>query len=471
MIDALLVSNTDLFFRSPAIYRLATHARAHGYRVRTISFIERASTDHLRQYAEWITSETKILGISSTLLGMLSDKGLNFFSSERLKNNLLGLVALAKWKNPNIRIVMGGSQVYYASQHQLDALTWVDHFVDGEGEANLIRLLASAAATSKSTEADASYAFSTDNSSDIQYEPSDTLLENECLAVETARGCVFKCSFCMYKNNGKSWGDYTKLMSVLDRELKSNYDRWGTVDYEFTDDTFNDDTDRLQSIATVINALPFKIGFSCHARLDVMYGHPEQIEILKDMGLKEVFFGIETFDKRAGSAIKKGLAAEKQKETLYRCQEVWENKIGVSAGFIVGLPFETEESLYATHDWLKTKGCPIDLPNFVPLYVPKSRQPSDIFLNQSQFGVTIVDSKWTHETMKQDRARDLARAFMLSVYGGGVVDYKSFMYPFYVNVGLKDQYLADVKSRSASYLRVREPGIDRMIVYHERNSR
>jgi hypothetical protein len=87
--------------------------------------------------------------------------------------------------------------------------------------------------------------------------------------------------------------------------------------------------------------------------------HPEQIPLLKELGLEQAYMGIETFHPGAGKAVGKGMKAEKRKEALAKCKAIWGNDVHIQAGFMVGLPTEPEESIAETCNYLRDPECPI----------------------------------------------------------------------------------------------------------------
>ena len=125
----------------------------------------------------------------------------------------------------------------------------------------------------------------------------------------------------------------------------------------------------------MFDSLPFKIKFWCYARIDIIAAHTEQIQLLKDMGLEEVFFGVETFHHKAGKTIGKGMKPEKIKQALAKCKEVWGDSVFITAGIIVGLPYEPESSILETVEYLSDPDCPIHAAWLHQLNIHDSKNP------------------------------------------------------------------------------------------------
>lgn len=221
------------------------------------------------------------------------------------------------------------------------------------------------------------------------YTEYDFIKPNETLSLEIGRGCRFKCTFCSYPLIGqKNIDDYVKFADALKEELMDNYTKWGTTQYYIMDDTFNDSTEKLQIVKDVLDSLPFKIKFWCYLRLDLLAAHPEQVQMLKDMGIQQTYFGIETFHPKASKVIGKGMSAEKRKKALDHCKEVWGNDVHIQAGFMVGLPHEPEESIAATAEYLRDPECPVHQAWIFPINIYNSNEKTP-WIYKSEF-----DSNW-----------------------------------------------------------------------------
>lgn len=189
--------------------------------------------------------------------------------------------------------------------------------------------------------------------SQIIYQREDCIDYGEPMVIEVGRGCIFKCKFCAYPMNGKKKLDFIKDYTVLTEELIYNYENFGIYKYIISDDTFNDSTTKIKELHKVFTSLPFKIYFVCYLRLDLLYAHREQINLLKEMGMRSCNFGIESFHDRAASTIGKGLGGDKSKKFLKELKtELWGDQVKIQIGLITGLPHETYESYEETKQWI-----------------------------------------------------------------------------------------------------------------------
>lgn len=407
MSDVILftdVNGSHGFGRYAGPYRIATEIRQMGYSVQTIDFCMQFSIEEIQELLKkYMTSNTKIVGISSTFLvtqqSLLTHNRLQ--TSETFnKSTSVGwtveqfntIVSTVKSINSNSVIMVGGSK---SLRRDLDN---VDIWVDGEGE-NFIR---------KYFGYNDRFNF---NTSTIDWHESDYIFEGEHLPIEIARGCIFKCSFCSYNLTGKKMWDYVKNTDTVKKELMTNWFNYGTTGYMFSDDTYNDSVEKVESYHKMLTSLPFEMDFSAYMRLDLIAAKPHTIDLLYESGCRSVFFGVETFNQTAGKHIGKGMDPNKQKDTLYQIKEKWPDAV-ISAGFIAGLPYETEESLLETIEWLSRDDCPIDAPSVQVLKIgPKSKIGSDPF----SYGIERTEDGWVSNWTTSKRMEKIVDNLSFSV--------------------------------------------------------
>jgi hypothetical protein len=166
----------------------------------------------------------------------------------------------------------------------------------------------------------------------------DNVLQGEALPMEISRGCKFRCAFCRYTLNGRDEGEYTRTRACLAQELRNNYQQWGVTRYTLADDTFNESTAKLKMVRDAVRDSGVDIKFSAYLRLDLLQSHPEQAEILANMGLESAMLGIETLDINNARLVGKGRSAVSQLDYLRELKgSIWAD-VGLHSGFIIGLP-------------------------------------------------------------------------------------------------------------------------------------
>jgi len=229
------------------------------------------------------------------------------------------------------------------------------------------------------------------------------VIPGEPLPLETARGCIFKCKFCNFGLLGKEKGSYFKSCENIKAEIEHNYYELGVTDYWIVEDTFNDDHEKIIMLHEIITNLPFKIQFTCYLRLDLLYTNRNQPvpqhQLLLEMGLKHVEFGIETTNPESAKDIGKGMNPALQFSFLkeLRDKHGWEDMV-MSSGFIVGLPSDSLESLSEMANFLLSTDTVLDRIVIRPLRLDvitlnptlDSRDSSEFTRNWQDYGYTLT---------------------------------------------------------------------------------
>lgn len=445
--DAIFLTDTPHYpdwVRGYGAHRLATHLRSYGYRVLVIDFMSGLGYDTWKEICELaIGPSTKIVGFSTTWWPFKDRNGASIVNlntnyvdpvSDENKKELASQArvfteavlhktdVIKQWTdiikkiNPKTKIVIGGAKLDWYQDFP------ADHFISGMGEVQILDLLNEPRRIWPKLINHDTHATSRDwgwRTCYTSYNEIDRIRSDEILSLETARGCRFKCIYCQFPLVGqKKVADYIKTEETLYKELLENYERWGTTKYWLVDDTFNDTTEKVQHVLNVVRRLPFQPIFRIYARLDVLAMNPEQISMLYEIGVRSVFFGIESFHPETAKIIGKGMNQEKRKKTLYDARAAWGNDVHIGGGYIIGLPKEGYEHAKQQFEWFMDPDCPVQYINFFPLVInPEGSYPnhpmSEIDKNYQKYGYDIPDLKNHHYWVKDDGTdiKSFARAF------------------------------------------------------------
>jgi hypothetical protein len=388
--------------RGPGAHRIATHLRHHGYKIEVVDYCLRWTL------LEFQTLCSKLVNDQTLFLGI----GTNLFLD---RNSFNQLTQWFKQTYPHVAIVLGGNQLlsrtidpvdyyiegnaenavlilleYLQGQRTIDQIEWTDVGIPG------VRLINALTTYNKVDTSDLS----------IKYLSSDFIEPTQNLGLETARGCIFKCSFCSYPLIGKKKVDYVRNVDNLIQELQNNYDQWGTTNYIVNEDTLNDRVEKLEILENAISALPFKINFVAYARLDLILARPESVRLLRNMGMRGVHFGIETFNKKAGKLIGKGTDPAKVKDGLLWWKLEMPHVI-TNCSMITGLPYD-DDNLYEHADWFANSG--VESWGWQPLYLndtTKSLHSSEFSLNYRLYGLEPMSD----QEIEKEIAIDLEQGF------------------------------------------------------------
>ncbi len=150
----------------------------------------------------------------------------------------------------------------------------------------------------------------------------------------TARGCPFKCIFCLPSLLGKGVR-YRSTEKVIE-EIEYLLTNFGIRDVAFWDDTFTVNKKRVFEICECIIEKRLDFIWSAQARADCVT--PAMLEMMARSGCWKLFFGVESLVQKNLNTLRKGEGVKQIFEAVK-----WTKKAGieVEASFIFGIPGET----------------------------------------------------------------------------------------------------------------------------------
>ncbi len=172
----------------------------------------------------------------------------------------------------------------------------------------------------------------------------------------TGRGCPYNCLFCSSKTINKQRYRLRSIKNVVD-EIEHLYNNYGIRGFLFADDTFTMIPKRTEELCNEILKKGLKISWGCDTRVDAVT--PEIAKLMKKSGCNLVKFGIESGDEKILKIIRKGITLEQVRKAVKIVK-----KAGIKAHgfFIIGHPYDTEESIRRTIDFAKS--LPLDYAQF-----------------------------------------------------------------------------------------------------------
>jgi hypothetical protein len=391
MFNVILFSDApspSWFSRGYGAYRLSSELRKNGYTTLVVDFSSGLPNDTFKKIIDkCVTEDTLFVGFSTTwfpyrqrnlpnaryIVGFHSlgtdeyndptDNIHNWYSDTVAfgftTDHLNEYVNYIKNANPKTKVIVGGAKSYeYVFEPNLDNVfvgysenQLIDYAntLSGKGPKRIFNKIVNYDVKAQS----GSFVF---NESTTSYQDVDCLLPHEVLTIEFSRGCIFNCAFCSYPHRNQDTRDYVKYKEIIRKELIENWEQWGSYKYVITDDTFNDYTEKLILVNEVIQTLPFKPIFWAYIRLDLISRNPEQAQLIKDIGVREVYYGLETWHDETAKIIKKGGSKTKKIEGMRIAKECWGNDVYVIAGTVVGLPNDTEQSVKEATEWYIAEG-------------------------------------------------------------------------------------------------------------------
>lgn len=153
------------------------------------------------------------------------------------------------------------------------------------------------------------------------------------------RGCTFGCRFCVITKFYGGTCRQRSADSIVSEIIKNKYKA-----VQFNDDNFTSDKARVTMLWKRIEELSLDLDIVVFCRMDTIAEDPKLAEILCDMGVRLVYFGIESFSEIGLKYINKSLLVDQQKRAVKILKdlgiEIWPS--------IMLLPVDTEKT------WRKT---------------------------------------------------------------------------------------------------------------------
>lgn len=398
-------------------YKISHWIDKFGYSSQVIDFATYLTAEELyKATKKFITSETKVLAISTTFLATntepWSDGTLSAFPEHVLK-----VAKYLKKEYPNIKFVLGG----YSSEHlhagglfdatimsYTDAsedifLEYLDFLFDKgtEPEFKLITKYFNASGKPRKhyfTAKNKVYSIEVD---DFKFTKQHAVLPGEALPLDISRGCIFACRFCNYPHLGKSKTDYIRGMEYVKEELIYNYENFGTTNYMILDDTFNETPVKMDAFYKMVESLPFKINYTAYLRADLIQRFPESAHILKESGLWGAFHGLESLHPHASNLVGKAWSGKHAKDFIPKLyHDMWKGEVPQLLSFIMGLPKETFDDMKGTVKWFKENNLySLSIERLGLADPAKSHRhsiSSEFERNSTKYGFEFVDDKNAH---------------------------------------------------------------------------
>jgi len=408
--------NTVLTAKPLGAYKIASSLREAGYSCIVIDNLSLWNADDMIVLLNRVISnKTLFVGFSTTFLK--SDENIKLQNlpqpliySDYNPNTAFypqgvdyenRMVAVIKKINPNCKILLGGHKI-----HETCTNRNIDIIVRGLAEISIVNVanslcnnlpmqdsyknLHGVIVVSRDQEKEYDFA-----NSPMHWEDTD-ILNYQILPFEPARGCIFNCKFCSYPQRGKKTLDYVLNEEIIYNELKNNYDRYGITTYHLMDDTFNDSDQKLDRILHVIKQLDFQPVFWAYNRLDLLATRPHRVQVMFDIGIRAVSFGIETLKRETGLFIGKGFDAQKQIETVKYIRRRYGNNFLMHGLFIIGLPEESLEEVQHTANLIQSQELPLHSAHFETLVIKKPNvnfSQSDFDKNWHKYGYEDMGSE------------------------------------------------------------------------------
>lgn len=295
--------------------------------------------------------------------------GLNC-STHTFLDSINALIDIRK-ELPDSTLILGGYHATFAAERILKEYPCVDYIIKGEAENALIQLLQCIESGKKPSNVEGISFF--DNGKYISNElalikdldslpfPARDLTQaieygyfhrgirltiGKFTAINTARGCPFKCSYCSCAAFSQRKWRHRSAENVVD-EMEILFNQ-GYESCVVVDDNFTFKPKRVEKICDLIRSRKIKLQFYCEGRAD--NASYSLMKKMKRAGFNVIYFGAENASQHVLDYYNKTITPEQTKKAVKNAKKAGMN---VVTSFIFGAPVETREDILNTIDFIK----------------------------------------------------------------------------------------------------------------------
>lgn len=208
------------------------------------------------------------------------------------------------------------------------------------------------------------------------------------LPILTGKGCYFnRCKFCdiPFINHISRKAYRVREVERIIGDVETLADRFGCRHFVITDEALSPRL--LLKLANALDGDRHRsLCFTGYARLEAGFT-PEVCEKLHEMGMKKIFFGLESAEQATLDHMEKGTRADLAPQVLKNCADA---DIHFHIFSIIGFPQESEASARSTFDFFIENHEVIDHPgNSFDIHPFGLELRTDYFQDRDRYGITI----------------------------------------------------------------------------------
>ncbi len=208
------------------------------------------------------------------------------------------------------------------------------------------------------------------------------------LPILTGKGCYFnRCKFCdiPFINHISRKAYRVRRVERIAADVETLAERFGCRHFVITDEALSPRL--LVKLGEALAASRARrFAFTGYARLEAGFT-PEVCSALREMGMKKLFFGLESADQATLDHMDKGTRAEVAPAVLRNCAEAG---VHFHVFSIIGFPQESEASARNTLDFFLANREAIDAPgNSLDIHPFGLELRTDYFRERERFGVAV----------------------------------------------------------------------------------
>lgn len=280
----------------------------------------------------------------------------------------------AKQKMPNCKIIVGGPNGSNLGARILKNHPSVDYVVSGDGEEALVGIIEAETGKKeiskvpnlwyRNEKGDVNYTFDKNvcldevplfdfshlinpqlNFYDSRIDCFSADTDRTPIPISSIRGCIKatkfgKCSYCNLPLNGIRLMNPKKVWS----QIRFLHDRYGIKEFFETGDDFI--VENYPEMLLKAKPTDLEVSFRIYAAPDKI--DPKTANIMRHIGVREIFMGIETINPEILRRANKYYDISKVENSVKNCEA---NGLRVFLPFLFGLPGETDETAKRNHEF------------------------------------------------------------------------------------------------------------------------
>lgn len=271
--------------------------------------------------------------------------------------------------SPKIKIFAGGPEVTYSSTEFLAKNQAFDFVISGSGEERLKAILKNDLKPDIEPQV-SRITYRADNGEIIQSQPDQAIVDDlskisspykaevinlndgkrHCVFIETYRGCIFKCSYCMWMGDSQSKKlNLFPLKRVLE-DIEIIYNNPNVAAVYFIDACIFYTKERALAIIAAIEKCKYKIPTTM--TLDIAFMDEDAVHAIKKLELshQKFHFGMQSVNMETMRYINRKVGPQLFKNRIEMMREI-DPELELSLDLIYGLPGDTFYTFRKTVDF------------------------------------------------------------------------------------------------------------------------
>ncbi|MBQ4646148.1 MAG: radical SAM protein [Candidatus Gastranaerophilales bacterium] len=209
--------------------------------------------------------------------------------------------------------------------------------------------------------------------------------------IRVSKGCPNHCFFCLASPLNGKMVRYRSPELILD-EIKECVSLHNIKDFIFWSDIFNLNKEWVQKLCRLIIESGYKINFSANTRVDTVDW--ETLCLMKKAGCNLISMGVESGSQELLDKMGKKITLEQIKKTVSMIHRAG---IQTYAYYVIGLPWETRETLKKTFDFAKKLNT-----HYASFYTATALQGTKFYeyVNKNRLGEISLEKPYIFPSVK-----------------------------------------------------------------------